>query len=37
MNNERLKYLLEYAADASTPEETKELFRWIKDLNDDTL
>ncbi|MBX3252560.1 MAG: FecR domain-containing protein [Chitinophagaceae bacterium] len=38
MNNERLKYLLEqYTADASTPEETKELFKWIRNLNDDTL
>lgn len=38
MSNDRLKYLLEqYAADTSTPEETKELFNWIKDLNDDSL
>ena len=37
MSNNRLKYLLEqYAADASTPEETRELLEWIKDLEDDT-
>lgn len=37
MSNNRLKYLLErYAADASTPEETRELLEWIKDLKDDT-
>ncbi len=38
MSNDRLKYLLEqYAADVSTPEETKELFGWIKKSKDDTL
>lgn len=38
MSNDRLKYLLEqYAADASTPEETMELFEWIKNLKDDVL
>ena len=38
MSNDRLKYLLEqYAADASTPEETKELFGWIKRSKDDAL
>ena len=38
MSNDRLKYLLErYAADASTPEETTELFEWIKNLKDDVL
>ncbi|MCC7525514.1 MAG: FecR domain-containing protein [Chitinophagaceae bacterium] len=38
MSNDRLKYLLEqYAADATTPEETKELFGWIKNLNDDSV
>ncbi len=38
MGNDRLKYLLEqYAADASTPEETTELFEWIKNLKDDSL
>lgn len=37
MSNNRLKYLLErYTADASTPDETRELFEWIKDLADDT-
>lgn len=36
MSNNRLKYLLErYTADASTPEETRELLEWIKDLKDD--
>jgi ferric-dicitrate binding protein FerR (iron transport regulator) len=36
MSNNRLKYLLEqYASDASTPEETRELLEWIKDLKDD--
>ena len=38
MSNDRLKYLLEqYAADASTPQETKELFGWIKRSKDETL
>jgi ferric-dicitrate binding protein FerR (iron transport regulator) len=38
MGNNRLKYLLEqYAADASTPEQTRELFEWINKLKDDTL
>lgn len=38
MSNDRLKYLLErYAADQSTPEEAGELFKWIKNLNDDSL
>jgi ferric-dicitrate binding protein FerR (iron transport regulator) len=38
MSNDRLKYLLEqYAADVSTPEETKELFGSIKKSKDDTL
>ena len=37
MSNNRLKYLLEqYAGDASTPEETRELLEWIKDIKDDT-
>lgn len=38
MSNDRLKYLLEqYAADVSTPEETRELFGWIRKSKDDTL
>jgi transmembrane sensor len=38
MGNDRLKYLLEqYASDASTPEETRELFKWIEDLENDEL
>ena len=38
MSNDRLKYLLEqYTASASTPEETKELFGWIKKSKDDAL
>lgn len=38
MSNDRLQYLLEqYAADTSTPQETKELFGWIKRSKDDTL
>jgi len=38
MSNDRLKYLLEqYAADISTPEETRELFGWIKKSKDDKL
>ena len=38
MSNDRLAYLLEqYAADASTPQETKELFEWIKRSKDETL
>lgn len=38
MGNDRLKYLLEqYAADASTPEETRELFEWIRNLKDEVL
>ncbi len=38
MSNDRLKYLLEqYAADASTPWETKELFCWIRKSKDDAL
>jgi len=38
MSNDRLKYLLEqYAEDASTKEETKELFGWIKESKDDAL
>lgn len=38
MSNHRLKYLLEqYATDHITSEETKELFGWIKELNDDAL
>ena len=38
MSNDRLQYLLEkYAADASTPQETKELFGWIKRSKDETL
>lgn len=37
MSNDRLKYLLErYCNDASTPEETRELFRWIRSFEDDT-
>ena len=36
MSNNRLKYLLErYTADASTPEETRELLGWMKELKDD--
>ncbi|HEY8688956.1 MAG TPA: hypothetical protein VIM07_06945, partial [Chitinophagaceae bacterium] len=38
MSNDRLKYLLEqYAADASTTGETKELFCWIRKSKDDAL
>ena len=38
MSNDHLKYLLEqYAANASTPQETKELFGWIRKSNDDVL
>ena len=38
MSTDRLKYLLEqYAANASTPGETKELFGWIKIAKDDEL
>jgi len=38
MSNDYLKYLLEqYAANASTPQETVELFEWIKKSKDDAL
>ena len=38
MSNDRLKYLLEqYASDVSTPEETRELFGWIRKSKDDML
>lgn len=38
MSNDRLKYLLEqYATDASTPAEIRELFGWIKESKDDAL
>lgn len=38
MSIDRLRYLLQqYAADASTPEETRELFGWIKKSKDETL
>ncbi len=38
MSNDRLKYLLErYIKDASTPEETKELFKWVRNLSNDSL
>lgn len=38
MSNDRLKYLLkQFATDASTPDEVRELFGWIKKSNDDTL
>lgn len=38
MSNDRLKYLLEqYASDASTPAETRELFEWIKKSKEDSL
>src|SRR5437773_2731300 len=36
MSNDRIKYLLkQYAANASTTEETRELFAWIKKTKDD--
>jgi ferric-dicitrate binding protein FerR (iron transport regulator) len=38
MSDDRLKYLLEqYASDVSTPEETRELFGWIRKSKDDML
>ena len=38
MTDHRLKYLLElYIANASTPGEARELFKWIKNLKDDSL
>ncbi len=38
MSNDRLKYLLEqFATDASTPEEVRELFGWIRRSNNDAL
>ena len=38
MSNDRLKYLLEqYASDVSTPEETRELFGWIRKSKNDML
>ena len=38
MSNDRLRYLLEqYASDVSTPEETRELFGWIRKSKDDML
>src|SRR5690606_8208497 len=37
MSNNRLKYLLEqYAANAATADEVRELFRWIRSLEDDS-
>ena len=38
MSNDRLKYLLEqYASDVCTPEETRELFGWIRKSKNDVL